>query len=912
MTDPKNIFISHATKDDVITDSVAKQFQDASHITWVDHHGKIPPGTPDWDEAIRKAIVACDIGVLVMTENALTSRICRAECLLVQQLGKPLYIIHAEKCKPENVWLYIKMIQYADITAPNFDRGMTDLIRAINGETDPELPTAFYPQLTGRETLSQYLPYLDTPLRGRSDDVDKLRDMLKQAGVTQLIGVGGLGKSRISAEIALAYPNGAIWHRCMNTSSQADVLSLMRTHFRLADDAPLPVILDKMQDKKPLVILDNAEDVVNADQRTGYIQLCNQLAHYGVPVLLNARVQWDDQQPHRLYEPKPLTDLASATQIVLDFSDQFKKSLTHDQAEGLAKSARLHPKLIEISVGFIGAKGLAYTDVIRRLNELKHKDIQKALYEMITKTLDQMKAVADDGENAYALIHNLTWLQATFTEAIMDALKPATITTRDEFIDAVATLRQYQFIRHNADTDRYSIPDLVRDTIGTPKDPALFGIYADFYTKRAKEIFDNTPIQHWGDKEGGANFDDVVNIKALGADIMRKTQKGTTGDLARAIAFAYATTRYVNYRMEEKAWAWTEMGISAVRQSPKDTTNEVFLKKRLVLFLNNMGGVYSALGDKQKALVYYEQALPIRREVGDRGGEATTLNNMGGVYDDLGDKQKALVYYEQALPIRREVGDRGGEATTLNNMGLVYDALGDKQKALVYYEQALTIMREVGDRSGEAVTCFNIGMIYHELGDLDKAIEYVEHCVMLDEQVQHPDLESDRRALMALKRKRGDTGIPPEQPPQSEFDTLIAKLADIYRQAGEDGLRDVLKQNNISDAQIDEIITVVIAQVAGGGGDDTADESADMLPFETIQQWVSNTYAVMKHVPDQLADWRDQLDGAKSRMAGMGDDWQNEVQFVDALLAVLRGEKPSLPESHPYHEPVRQLLEALG
>ena len=124
-------------------------------------------------------------------------------------------------------------------------------------------------------------------------------------------------------------------------------------------------------------------------------------------------------------------------------------------------------------------------------------------------------------------------------------------------------------------------------------------------------------------------------------------------------------------------------------------------------------------GVGRRALDYYEQALPIRREVGDRAGEATTLNNIGAVYDGLGRPaagagvlpagaadppggrrpgrrgrhaeqhrracttgwgtgQAALDYYEQALPIRREVGDRAGEATTLNNIGAVYDGLGER------------------------------------------------------------------------------------------------------------------------------------------------------------------------------------------------------------------------------------------
>ena len=68
------------------------------------------------------------------------------------------------------------------------------------------------------------------------------------------------------------------------------------------------------------------------------------------------------------------------------------------------------------------------------------------------------------------------------------------------------------------------------------------------------------------------------------------------------------------------------------------------------------------MGDRQRALEYYGLALPIRREVGDRAGEATTLNNIGAVYDGLGDRGRALEYYGLALPIRREVGDRAGRS----------------------------------------------------------------------------------------------------------------------------------------------------------------------------------------------------------------------------------------------------------
>ncbi|HAZ49104.1 MAG TPA: hypothetical protein DCZ55_32820, partial [Cyanobacteria bacterium UBA11371] len=42
---------------------------------------------------------------------------------------------------------------------------------------------------------------------------------------------------------------------------------------------------------------------------------------------------------------------------------------------------------------------------------------------------------------------------------------------------------------------------------------------------------------------------------------------------------------------------------------------------------------------------------------------------------------KALEFYQQALAISREVGDRAGEGVTLSSIGLVYGSLGQYPKA---------------------------------------------------------------------------------------------------------------------------------------------------------------------------------------------------------------------------------------
>jgi tetratricopeptide (TPR) repeat protein len=123
------------------------------------------------------------------------------------------------------------------------------------------------------------------------------------------------------------------------------------------------------------------------------------------------------------------------------------------------------------------------------------------------------------------------------------------------------------------------------------------------------------------------------------------------------------------------------------------------------------------------------------------------------VYRGLGERQRALEYYGQALPITREVGDRAGEAATLNNIGEVYRGLGERQRALEYYGQALPITREVGDRAGEAVTRYNVALIHRAQGELGRAVTELEQVVELDRQVSHPDLQADTELLLRVRQE---------------------------------------------------------------------------------------------------------------------------------------------------------------
>ncbi|NEO66640.1 MAG: hypothetical protein F6J98_42215, partial [Moorea sp. SIO4G2] len=60
----------------------------------------------------------------------------------------------------------------------------------------------------------------------------------------------------------------------------------------------------------------------------------------------------------------------------------------------------------------------------------------------------------------------------------------------------------------------------------------------------------------------------------------------------------------------------------------------------------------------RQAITKWEAALPLWRELAAKSDEALTLVAIGFVYSNLGFHQKALEYYNPALSIFQEIGQR--------------------------------------------------------------------------------------------------------------------------------------------------------------------------------------------------------------------------------------------------------------
>ncbi len=169
------------------------------------------------------------------------------------------------------------------------------------------------------------------------------------------------------------------------------------------------------------------------------------------------------------------------------------------------------------------------------------------------------------------------------------------------------------------------------------------------------------------------------------------------------------------------------------------TKNTGSLKKEEARAINDIGLVYHFIGETDKALIKYNEALNIRLRIIDNEGLAASFCNIGTIYDTKGDLEKALKYHEKSLKLEEEIGNKNGVAASISIIGKIYKTQGDLAKALEYYEKSLKIEEEIGHKEGIASSFTLIGDIYYTKRDLVKALEYFEKSFKINEEIGHKE-----------------------------------------------------------------------------------------------------------------------------------------------------------------------------
>ena len=187
-------------------------------------------------------------------------------------------------------------------------------------------------------------------------------------------------------------------------------------------------------------------------------------------------------------------------------------------------------------------------------------------------------------------------------------------------------------------------------------------------------------------------------------------------------------------------------------------------------------------GDYEPAERTFQELLTRARADGDRALEAAVLDRQAMLMHfraledaDLtrADSEGEEALFQQALEIRRGLGDPAGTAESLFGLGLVHQVLrGDWEAAMPFYWEALDLAERHGDLLLRSEVHRHVGF-YYAMSDLqsDKALEHL-------------------RISHELRAELGD----PRWIPGGTMALGIAELADGLREQGLAHVREAIAQ----------------------------------------------------------------------------------------------------------------------
>jgi tetratricopeptide (TPR) repeat protein len=179
--------------------------------------------------------------------------------------------------------------------------------------------------------------------------------------------------------------------------------------------------------------------------------------------------------------------------------------------------------------------------------------------------------------------------------------------------------------------------------------------------------------------------------------------------------------------------------------------------------LGHLGAAYHLQGQIRGALTgYYEPAMKIAHEVGERETEATNARNCGRAHLDLDQPQDALTCYKSALSIDQEAGNCAAQAADLQGLADAHLRLGQAQEAIPYLKQALATVREGEDEQTEGGVLTGLGVAYAAVDNAAEARAYLLEALAVWEELASPRAGEVRELLAGLGDRTGDEeGVPP-------------------------------------------------------------------------------------------------------------------------------------------------------
>jgi predicted ATPase/class 3 adenylate cyclase len=590
----------------------------------------------------------------------------------------------------------------------------------------PQLRSDF-PPLRSLASTPNNLPQQVNSFIGRVRELDEVRAMLGYPSVRllTLLGMGGLGKSRLSlqaaAEVLDDYPDGVWFVELAPLSDPRSVAQAVASVLGVKEEAGgavLDALLRYLRDKSLLIVLDNCEHVVQA---------CAELAHRvlqtapRVKLLASSRDALQTAGETVIHVPPLAAPDAGATITPAALAQIDAVRLFIDRATAAQPAFRVTEK-----------NAAAVAAICRRLDgiplalELAAARTRALPAETIAARLDDRFKLLVTGDRtvlprqrtlralidwSYDLLSGperllfarLSVFAGGWTLEAAEAVGAGDGIDAAEVLDLQTSLVEKSLVMVDLDSGRHRMLDTVRQYaherlietggVAAARERHL-GYFLAFVEQAKPQLF--------GPEQGSwmARLDlERENILAA-----HQWCDSSPAGADSGIRLVFALKFYwLNRGLLQQGYS---MAVQAIRR-PAAQASRASYGRGLV----DAGIIGCFMGRYAEAREFLAAGLQIAREVNDVARQVAVLQLLGVAEFSLGNAPQALEHCREAEQLARAAGNDRMKAGALTARAQLLRAVGELDEATALYEEALQLSRQLGDEESVAVGLLNLAMV---------------------------------------------------------------------------------------------------------------------------------------------------------------------------------------------------------
>ncbi len=652
----------------------------------------------------------------------------------------------------------------------------------------PDLPAEF-PPLKTLDVISNNLPVQMTTFIGREREIEDIKRSLTRTRLLTLMGAGGAGKTRLAIQVAAdlieQFPKGVWLVELAPLADPGLVVQAVASTFEVREVAGrslLDMLVDYLQSKSLLLVLDNCEHLVEACAHlaSALLRACPNLKilatsreALGIAGEVTYRVPpLSRPDPRRVQSLEQLTQFESVRLFVeRGVYSQPRFALTSANAKAVAHIChRLDGIPLAIELAAARVKVLTVDQIAARIDDrfrlltggsrtgLPHHQTLRAAMDWSYDLLS---------EEERALLRRLSVFAGGFNLEAVEAICAGDGVEVDAVLDLLTNLVDKSLVvAEGLDGEiRYRLLETVRQYSReklqeSGEVAAVRGRHLDWYlglAERAELELQGPDQVGWLDRLEMEHD----NLRTA----LEWTKTGESGaevglQLAGALHRFWAMRGYLSEGRE-----WLEGVLERHKHASRARAKAVYGAGDLALDQGDYGraqalceeslALYRGLGDKlgmalslnvlailtrnrgdhARASTLLEESLTLCRALGYRWALAETLNVLGLTVRRQGDYERAKALFEESLTLWRQTGDKWGLARSLGSLGVVARLQGDYERARTLHGESLVLSRELGHKSELAEVLLNLGTVAQDQGDYARAIALYEECLVLSREL---------------------------------------------------------------------------------------------------------------------------------------------------------------------------------